>query len=215
MPIENTSNVVKNKYHHNNSKNDNNYCHHGFNRRTYDFPHFQMVILILIISLLVDKIQVHGFTPLLVLIPPSSPSTKNGYNHHGLNVHNRRIRNIRTRNIFPSNKIRTNVLTKESLDYSSSSDESDIRKIFENVLSELESEELYGHTPRLCELETLSNWLRKGSLNIAPKYQRGYVWKQDRASRLIITVLCNRIVPAVVLHERSKGIFDVVGMLTV
>jgi len=83
-------------------------------------------------------------------------------------------------------------------------------EIYENVLCELESEKLYGNTPRLCELDSLANWMRRGKLNIAPKYQRGYVWKPDRASRLVVTVLCNRIVPAIVLHEKSKGIFDVV-----
>lgn len=89
---------------------------------------------------------------------------------------------------------------------------SSLPHLYEQVLTELESEKLYGNTPRLCELDSMANWLRKGKLNIAPKYQRGYVWKQHRASRLVITVLCNRIVPAIVLHERSKGIFDVVGM---
>jgi hypothetical protein len=86
----------------------------------------------------------------------------------------------------------------------------DTNEVYENILCELESEKLYGNTPRLCELDSLANWMRRGKLNIAPKYQRGYVWKKDRASRLVVTVLCNRIVPAIVLHERSKGIFDVV-----
>ena len=72
---------------------------------------------------------------------------------------------------------------------SSSNGEDEAIDLFENVLCELESEKLYGNTPRLCELDSLANWLRRGKLNIAPKYQRGYVWKQDRASRLIVTVL--------------------------
>ncbi len=97
--------------------------------------------------------------------------------------------------------------TKESTQKSAAADS----EMYEVVLNELESEKLYGNSPRLCELDNLANWLRRGKLNIAPKYQRGYVWKADRASRLVVTVLCNRIVPAIVLHERSKGIYDVVG----
>eukprot|EP00961_Rhodomonas_salina_P200585 2705765-Rhodomonas_salina.1 len=51
---------------------------------------------------------------------------------------------------------------------------------------------------------------KKGRLNLAPKYQRGYVWKPERASRLVVTALCNRLVPGIVLHEFGKGKFEVV-----
>jgi len=45
-------------------------------------------------------------------------------------------------------------------------------------------------------------------LNVWPE-QRGYVWKAERASRLIVTALCNRIVPGIVLHEKTKGVYEV------
>lgn len=122
-------------------------------------------------------------------------------------------------NAFPlrksTNKIKSTLSRRVELRDSKDTSQklSEEAEMYEVVLNELESEKLYGNSPRLCELDNLANWLRRGKLNIAPKYQRGYVWKQDRASRLIVTVLCNRIVPAIVLHERSKGIFDVVGEL--
>jgi hypothetical protein len=78
------------------------------------------------------------------------------------------------------------------------------------ALRELESSRLYGQTPKMFELDQLANMLKKGRLNLFPKYQRDYVWKPERASRLVVTVLCNRIVPGVVLHEKEKGVYDVV-----
>jgi hypothetical protein len=36
------------------------------------------------------------------------------------------------------------------------------------------------------------------------------VWKSERASRLVVTALCNRLIPAIVLHEKQKGKFEVV-----
>ncbi|EOD19207.1 hypothetical protein EMIHUDRAFT_243158 [Emiliania huxleyi CCMP1516] len=84
------------------------------------------------------------------------------------------------------------------------------RRQYNSVLGELESSKLYGQTPKMFELDQLANMLRKGRLNLFPKYQRDYVWKPERASRLVVTVLCNRIVPGVVLHEKEKGVYDVV-----
>ena len=62
----------------------------------------------------------------------------------------------------------------------------------------------------MCDLDQLANWVRRNLLDLSPKYQRGYVWKPDRASRLVVTALCNRIIPGVVLHEVSKGSYEVV-----
>lgn len=94
--------------------------------------------------------------------------------------------------------------------FSSALSAKETSKAFETALCDLESEKLYGTTPNLYELDQLANMLRKGRLNLAPKYQRGYVWKDDRASRLVVTALCNRIIPGIVFHEREKGVFDVV-----
>jgi Protein of unknown function DUF262/HNH endonuclease len=85
------------------------------------------------------------------------------------------------------------------------------RATFEEALVELESEALYNSIG--TTQSTISNFvtmLNDGSLNLFPKYQRSYVWQPDKASRLIVTALCSRLVPPVVLHEVSKGVFDVV-----
>ncbi|KAL7576755.1 hypothetical protein ACA910_005670 [Epithemia clementina (nom. ined.)] len=81
---------------------------------------------------------------------------------------------------------------------------------YEASLTELESTELHGTSPTLKSIEILANWVNKGKLKLNPKYQRTYVWKEDRASRLVVTVLCNRLVPGIVLHEREKGQYEVV-----
>jgi Protein of unknown function DUF262/HNH endonuclease len=81
---------------------------------------------------------------------------------------------------------------------------------YEKTLAELESKKLYGVAPKPYEIEHLANMVKKGRLDLAPNYQRKYVWKEDKASRLVVTVLLNRFVPGVVLHEKTKGKFDVV-----
>ena len=81
---------------------------------------------------------------------------------------------------------------------------------YETALAEMESEVLYGTTPKMCDLDQLAGWVRRNRLDLSPKYQRGYVWKEDKASRLIVTALCNRIVPGIVLHEVQKGTYAVV-----
>mmetsp|Transcript_146488 Transcript_146488/g.255495 ORF Transcript_146488/g.255495 Transcript_146488/m.255495 type:complete len:519 (+) Transcript_146488:71-1627(+) len=81
---------------------------------------------------------------------------------------------------------------------------------WEGALEEVESERLYNLGSKEAELSQFALWLQKGKLNLFPEYQREYVWKPAKASRLIATVLCNRFIPPVVLHERKKGIYDVV-----
>ena len=81
---------------------------------------------------------------------------------------------------------------------------------WEEMLQEIESEKLYGLGSKEAELSQFASWLAKGKLNLFPAYQREYVWKPDKASRLIATVLCNRYVPPVVLHEKTKSCYDVV-----
>lgn len=83
---------------------------------------------------------------------------------------------------------------------------------WENELSERESSKLYGLPTQEAELDQFARWLdeQPERLNLFPEYQREYVWKPDKASRLIVTVLCSRLVPAVVLHEKEKGTYDVV-----
>lgn len=85
-----------------------------------------------------------------------------------------------------------------------------ITTVAEEALSELESEALYGLGSKQSSLRDFVAMLEEGQLNLFPKYQRSYVWQPNKASRLIATALCNRFIPAVVLHEVSKGVFDVV-----
>ena len=75
---------------------------------------------------------------------------------------------------------------------------------YEEALQQMESASLYGLGSKQSELHAFANKLERGSLNCA------YVWESAKASRLIATVLCNRFIPPLVLHERKKGIFDVV-----
>ena len=93
---------------------------------------------------------------------------------------------------------------------SSSSSSSSDKQLWEEALQDLESEKLYGLASKDAELSQYETWLKKGRLNLFPEYQRDYVWKNDKASRLIATALCNRYIPPVVLHEKSKGTYDVV-----
>jgi len=84
------------------------------------------------------------------------------------------------------------------------------RKSFEDALLEKESDKLYGLGTKQSDLCDIAAKLARGKLNLFPPYQRSYVWKPDKASRLIATVLCSRFVPPIVLHEKVKGEFDVV-----
>ncbi|KAA8494642.1 hypothetical protein FVE85_2883 [Porphyridium purpureum] len=52
--------------------------------------------------------------------------------------------------------------------------------------------------------------VKENELNLFPDYQRDYVWKEQTASRLIVTALCNRMIPQVLLHERARGKYDCV-----
>ena len=81
---------------------------------------------------------------------------------------------------------------------------------FEDALVELESEKLYGLGCMQSELYNFAGQLERGALNLFPEYQRSFVWKPPKASRLLATVLCNRFIPPLVLHEKKKGCFDVV-----
>ncbi|KAL3906808.1 MAG: hypothetical protein SGILL_009124 [Bacillariaceae sp.] len=76
---------------------------------------------------------------------------------------------------------------------------------YETALKEADCKDLRHVTPNAQSLDTLAYSLERGKLNLIPKYQRGYVWEADRASRLVVTALCGRIVPAITLHERSEG----------
>ena len=63
---------------------------------------------------------------------------------------------------------------------------------------------------RPIDIKHIADLFVKKKLNLAPKYQRGFVWTSARASRLIETVLGKRFVPPIVLHERDGGRYDVV-----
>ncbi|CAB9511662.1 Inherit from COG: conserved protein [Seminavis robusta] len=81
---------------------------------------------------------------------------------------------------------------------------------YEDALVELESEALYRLGCQQSDLSDFCNKLERGSLNLFPEYQRAFVWEPAKSSRLVATVLCNRFIPPLVLHEKSKGVFDVV-----
>lgn len=59
-------------------------------------------------------------------------------------------------------------------------------------------------------IRSLGDMLCDGDLNLCPKYQRGYVWKKERAARLVETVLGNRFIPPIILHEQHDGRYDVI-----
>ena len=81
---------------------------------------------------------------------------------------------------------------------------------YEVSLVEVESKKLRHVVPNATTIDSLANWLEKGKLNLVPEYQRGYVWKGDKASRLVVTALCGRIIPAITMHEVKPGKNDVV-----
>jgi hypothetical protein len=98
-------------------------------------------------------------------------------------------------------------------DYDQDDDETS-PEAFEDALKELESEKLYGLASKQVEIDQIASWVKKEKLNLFPEYQRDYVWKPEKASRLIVTVLCNRHVPPVVLHEKKRGVFTMLSMVS-
>lgn len=81
---------------------------------------------------------------------------------------------------------------------------------YEKALKRLECPDLYGLPTVNDTIRELTIMLKEGSLNLFPEYQRSFVWRPEKASRLVATVLCQRFIPPIVLHEQSKGHFDVV-----
>lgn len=62
---------------------------------------------------------------------------------------------------------------------------------YENALFDLfhvdEDKKLDGGKTTSTPLDTFYHWLKDDELKLAPEYQRGYVWKQERASRLVVS----------------------------
>ena len=81
-------------------------------------------------------------------------------------------------------------------------------KFFNDVMEKRSSSNLR-QTPTPKSIRELAALYKDGVLNLNPKYQRSFVWKVTKASRLIVTALCNRFVPGVVLHEVKHGKFEV------
>lgn len=81
--------------------------------------------------------------------------------------------------------------------------------VYDNVLEDLSSCNLR-QTPEPKAIQFLATLYKQGDLNLNPKYQRGYVWGAAKASRLIVTALCGRFIPGVVLHEIETGRYDVI-----
>lgn len=84
------------------------------------------------------------------------------------------------------------------------------RDVWENAHQATESDALYSVGSSQTPLSTFHTGLLDGQLDLFPEYQRAYVWEPDKASRLIVTLLLNKVVLPVVLHEKTKGTFDVV-----
>eukprot|EP00429_Kryptoperidinium_foliaceum_P111032 CAMPEP_0176295494 /NCGR_PEP_ID=MMETSP0121_2-20121125/57697_1 /TAXON_ID=160619 /ORGANISM="Kryptoperidinium foliaceum, Strain CCMP 1326" /LENGTH=121 /DNA_ID=CAMNT_0017636577 /DNA_START=319 /DNA_END=684 /DNA_ORIENTATION=- len=81
---------------------------------------------------------------------------------------------------------------------------------YERAFKRLECPHLYGLPILTDSVRELSTMLKEGSLNLFAAYQRSFVWKPEKSSRLVATVLCQRFIHPIVLHEQSKGHFDVV-----
>lgn len=56
--------------------------------------------------------------------------------------------------------------------------------------------------PAAVDLETLLRRVEIGSVNLKPRYQRGFIWNQLKAYRLIESVCAGLFVPAVVTHTQ-------------
>lgn len=100
--------------------------------------------------------------------------------------------------------------TKLALAVNDDNDLTDQQRAWDDELLEMESEKLYGLGSNQAEISQISSWLANGRLNLFPEYQREYVWKPEKSSRLVSTILCNRYLPPIVLHEKKKGSYDVV-----
>lgn len=54
-------------------------------------------------------------------------------------------------------------------------------------------------------LETLVNQLRKGNIDLNPRFQRRGAWTDERKSRLIESIVLNFPIPQIILAEREEG----------
>jgi hypothetical protein len=59
-------------------------------------------------------------------------------------------------------------------------------------------------------LDTLSQLVESGTIDLKPRYQRRFRWKEDRQSRLIESFLMNVPVPPIFLNEDSYGTYSVI-----
>ncbi|MGK3746583.1 MAG: hypothetical protein ACI8RD_009855 [Bacillariaceae sp.] len=59
-------------------------------------------------------------------------------------------------------------------------------------------------------LEAIKGKYDRGDINLFPNYQRVLKWKGAEASRLILTVLEERFVPTIVVHQKPDNTYDVV-----
>jgi uncharacterized protein with ParB-like and HNH nuclease domain len=81
---------------------------------------------------------------------------------------------------------------------------------FERCLKSYGSDDLHQSSWSPRTIRDFAAMLGDDLLNLAPNYQRGYVWEPYKASRLVMTVLGDRFVHGIVLHEVEKGKYDVV-----
>lgn len=62
-------------------------------------------------------------------------------------------------------------------------------------------------------LSELKRWFDKGRLIVDPEWQRGYVWDEKRASRLIESFLIELPVPVIYLATNDEGKYEVIDGL--
>jgi len=56
------------------------------------------------------------------------------------------------------------------------------------------------------EVDVLLSRIAKEQINLAPRYQRKYIWPNPKAHRLIESVMGNLYVPGIVLHTNQNDV---------
>jgi len=96
-----------------------------------------------------------------------------------------------------------------------SHNEEDILEIYEEV--EKESIEFWEQRQRELvtsvvdyNLETLSNLVTHGMIDLSPKYQRRFRWDENKQSKLIESFLMNVPIPPIFLNEDAYGKYSII-----
>ena len=92
-----------------------------------------------------------------------------------------------------------------ALPFSSSKKPSSYEKVLEQ-----RTERTTALQEKQWNLDQIRGKFDRGDINLFPNYQRGFKWKSPEASRLVLTVLGERFVPAIVVHQKKDNTYDVV-----